>query len=63
MSAMPELLPAPRTKTHDHCKAPGCMEVATFFPHEEHPHVGFCQRHATRLLIRSVQSALEEETR
>ncbi len=58
------------SKTHAHCKTPGCMELGTFQPHDEHPHVLFCERHAARLIIRTVQSiedgthpSLREETK
>jgi len=44
------------TKTHAHCKSPGCMELGVFQPHDEHPHVLFCNKHALGLLIRTVQS-------
>lgn len=47
------------TKTHAHCKTPGCPESATFFPCERWPHLGFCGKHATQLLIGSVKAVLD----
>lgn len=46
-------------KTHQHCKTPGCMEVGTFQPHDFAPNVKFCERHATGLIVKTVQSIVD----
>lgn len=46
-------------KTHAHCKTPGCMEPATFYPHDFAPNVGFCQKHAWGLIKATVDSILD----
>lgn len=40
-------------KTHAHCKHHGCRELGTFQPHPEHPHILFCDRHASWLFART----------
>lgn len=42
-------------KTHAHCKSPGCMELGTFQPYDEHPHVLFCDKHGTQLIANCVK--------
>ena len=46
-------------KTHSHCKVAGCFEVGTFQPHDEFPHVLFCEQHARQLIIRTVESIVD----
>lgn len=44
------------TKTHAHCKSPGCMNPGTFQPHDQFPNVLFCDKHAGRLIVETVKS-------
>jgi hypothetical protein len=46
---------AARTKTHRHCKSPGCLELGTFQPHVEFDHVLFCQKHAAEMFRQTVK--------
>lgn len=46
-------------KTHAHCKSPGCLEAATFFPHPSAPNCGFCDRHGARIIKRTVESIID----
>ncbi len=46
-------------KTHAHCKSPGCMEIGSFQPHDELPHVLFCETHAGQLIKRTVVSIVD----
>lgn len=44
------------TKTHAHCKTPGCLNVATFFPHAFAPNCGFCDKHGAQIIVATVKS-------
>jgi hypothetical protein len=46
-------------KTHAHCKSPGCMEIGTCQPHDEYPHILFCDKHGRRLIIATVKSIVD----
>ena len=49
----------PFVKTHTHCKSPGCREVATAYPDERYPHLGWCDKHMKKLIIATVKSIVD----
>lgn len=48
-----------KRKTHEHCKSPGCFELATCVPHEQYPNVRFCDKHAQELLRATIRSIVD----
>lgn len=44
----------PFEKTHQHCKSPGCRELATFYVHKNI--VGFCDKHWMPLIAQTIKA-------